>query len=250
MASVSGQPAPLSGAGLGIASMALALGTFMQVLDTTIANVAMPHMQAQLSATLEQVAWVLTSYILASAVATPVTGSIETLIGRRNLFVICVAGFTIASTMCGAAPTLTAMVASRVLQGLFGAMLMPLSQAVLLDIYPPEGRAKAITIWSIGTMIGPIFGPVVGGWLTESINWRWIFYINVPIGILCTAWLWLLLDPGRAAEPHSAPMPQRDSLTALRGSVAMDVLARRLAHIEHAARKVARLAARPVIEDI
>jgi len=174
------------------------IATMMQVLDSSIANVALPHMQAALNANLESVAWVLTSYILASAVATPVTGSIETLIGRRNLFVIAVAGFTLASMMCGAAPTLPAMVTSRVLQGLFGAMLMPLSQAVLLDIYPPEGRAKAITIWSIGTMIGPIFGPVVGGWLTESFNWRWIFYINVPIGIVCTAGLWLLLDPARA----------------------------------------------------
>ena len=171
--------------------------TLMQVLDSTIANVALPHMQAALNANLESVAWVLTSYILASAVATPVTGSIETLIGRRNLFVICVAGFTVASTMCGAAPTLGAMVFSRVLQGLFGAMLMPLSQAVMLDIYPPEGRAKAMTIWSIGTMIGPIFGPVVGGWLTEAFHWRWIFYINVPIGIVCTVGLWLMLDPAR-----------------------------------------------------
>ena len=174
------------------------IATMMQVLDSTIANVALPHMQAALNANLESVAWVLTSYILASAVMTPVTGSIETLIGRRNLFVLCTGGFTVASALCGAAPTLTAMVASRVLQGVFGAMLMPLSQAVLLDIYPPEGRAKAITIWSIGTMIGPIFGPVVGGWITDSFNWRWIFYINVPIGILCTIGLWLLLDPGRS----------------------------------------------------
>lgn len=171
--------------------------TMMQVLDSSIANVALPNMQAALNANLESVTWVLTSYILASAVMTPVTGSLETLIGRRNLFVLCSGGFTIASMMCGAAPTLAAMVGARVLQGLFGAMLMPLSQAVLLDIYPPEGRAKAITIWSIGTMIGPIFGPVVGGWLTEAFHWRWIFYINVPIGIPCTIGLWLLLDPGR-----------------------------------------------------
>jgi DHA2 family multidrug resistance protein len=169
----------------------------MQVLDTTIANVALPHMQAALSATLESVTWVLTSYILASAVATPLTGWLEVTVGRRALFTIAVGGFTLASAMCGAAPTLTAMVASRALQGLFGALLLPLSQATMLDIYPPEQRAQAITIWSMGSMIGPISGPVLGGIITESFNWRWIFYVNVPLGLICTVALWFMLEPGK-----------------------------------------------------
>jgi len=173
--------------------------TLMQVLDTTIANVALPHMQATLSATQEQVAWVLTSYILASAVATPLTGWLENRLGRRAVFTIAVGGFTIASALCGGAPTLTAMVAARALQGLFGALLLPLSQAAMLDIYPVEKRATAITIWSMGSMIGPISGPVLGGIITESFNWRWIFYVNVPFGIACTVALWLMLEPGKAA---------------------------------------------------
>ena len=179
-------------------TVAVMTATMMQVLDTTIANVAMPHMQAQLSATLEQVAWVLTSYILASAVATPLTGWIEDRIGRRALFTICVGGFTISSALCGAAPTLSFMVAARVAQGLFGALLMPLSQAVVIDIYPPEKRAQAIGVWSMTTMIGPIMGPILGGWLTDALNWRWVFYINVPLGIPCTIGLWLFLPAGKA----------------------------------------------------
>jgi DHA2 family multidrug resistance protein len=179
-------------------TFAVMIATMMQVLDTTIANVAMPHMQAALSATREQVAWVLTSYILASAVATPLTGWVEDRIGRRTLFTLCVGGFTLSSALCGAAPTLTFMVAARVAQGLFGALLMPLSQAVVLDIYPLEKRAQAIGVWSMTTMIGPIMGPILGGWLTDALNWRWVFYINVPFGILCTAALWLLLPAGKA----------------------------------------------------
>ena len=189
-------PSPLRRLVLSIFVMS---ATLMQVLDTTIANVALPHMQATLSATQEQVAWVLTSYILASAVATPLTGWLENRLGRRAVFTIAVGGFTIASALCGGAPTLTAMVAARALQGLFGALLLPLSQAAMLDIYPVEKRATAITIWSMGSMIGPISGPVLGGIITESFNWRWIFYVNVPFGIACTVALWLMLEPGKAA---------------------------------------------------
>ena len=187
-------PSPLRRLVLSIFVMS---ATLMQVLDTTIANVALPHMQATLSATQEQVAWVLTSYILASAVATPLTGWLENRLGRRLVFTLAVGGFTVASAMCGAAPTLTAMVAARALQGLFGALLLPLSQAAMLDIYPVEKRAQAITIWSMGSMIGPISGPVLGGLITESFNWRWIFYVNVPFGIACTVALWLMLEPGK-----------------------------------------------------
>ena len=173
------------------------LGTFMQVLDTSIANVCLPHMQAQLNATPESVTWVLTSYILAAAVATPLTGTLENWLGRRAVFTGAVGGFTLASAMCGAAPTLGTMVIARVLQGLFGALLLPLAQAVMIDSYPAEKRARAIMLWSMATMIAPIVGPVIGGIITENMSWRWVFYINIPVGIFCTIALWLLVAPGR-----------------------------------------------------
>jgi MFS transporter, DHA2 family, multidrug resistance protein len=157
--------------------------SLMQVLDTTIANVALPHMQATLSATQDSISWVLTSYIVASAIATPVTGWLEGRIGRRALFLTAVIGFTLSSMACGLAPTLPAMVAARLFQGIFGAFISPLSQAIMLDTYPREKQPLAMTIWGMGIMIGPILGPVVGGYLTESFNWRWVFFINVPIGI-------------------------------------------------------------------
>ena len=192
------EPTPMSAGRRLIVTVGVMVATLMQVLDTTIANVAMPHMQATLSATQESVAWVLTSYILASAIATPLAGWLDDRLGRRTLFTICAGGFTIASALCGAAPSLTAMVAARVLQGLFGAMLMPLSQAVLLDVYPVEKRAQAITLWSMTTMLGPIMGPILGGVITQSFNWRWVFYVNIPFGLFATVVLWLLLPSGRS----------------------------------------------------
>jgi DHA2 family multidrug resistance protein len=174
------------------------VATLMQVLDTSIANIALPHMQAALNATQESVTWVLTSYMLAMAVMTPLTGTLDNLFGRRNLFTICVGGFTVASAVCGAAPNLTTMVIARVCQGIFGSLLLPLSQTVLLDVYPPEQRTKAMTIWSTGSMIGPVSGPFVGGMITENFNWRWVFYVNIPFGIICTVALWLLLNPSRS----------------------------------------------------
>jgi DHA2 family multidrug resistance protein len=160
------------------------LATIMQALDTTIANVALPYMQGSLSATVDQINWVLTSYIVAAAIATPVTGFLEQRLGRKRLFLIAVAGFTAASVLCGIAGSLPEMVAFRLLQGLFGASLVPLSQAVLLDSYPKEKHGSAMAMWGMGVMVGPILGPTLGGWLTEAYNWRWVFYINVPIGIV------------------------------------------------------------------
>jgi DHA2 family multidrug resistance protein len=160
------------------------LATIMQALDTTIANVALPYMQGSLSATVDQINWVLTSYIVAAAIATPVTGFLESRLGRKRLFLIAVAGFTGASVLCGLAQTLPEMVMFRLIQGLFGASLVPLSQAVLLDSYPKEKHGQAMAMWGVGVMVGPILGPTLGGWLTEVYNWRWVFYINVPIGIL------------------------------------------------------------------
>ena len=167
--------------------------TIMQILDSTIANVALPHMQATLSATTDTITWVLTSYIVASAVAIPMTGWLADRIGSRKLFLASVVGFVAASMLCGLASTLPEMVAFRVLQGIAAAFMNPLSQTVMMDINPPSKQAAAMSIWGMGVMVGPILGPVIGGWLTENYNWRWVFYVNVPIGIACFAVLWALL---------------------------------------------------------
>ncbi len=170
------------------------LATIMQALDTTIANVAVPYMQASLNASLDQVNWVLTSYIVAAAIMTPPTGWLARRFGRKELFIVAVSGFTVASILCGMAQSLEQMVAFRLLQGMFGAPLVPLSQAVLLDIYPRERHGEAMAIWGIGVMVGPILGPTLGGWLTENYHWRWVFYINLPIGILTLLGLFAFLD--------------------------------------------------------
>ena len=170
--------------------------TMIVILDTTIANVALPHMQASLSATPESVSWVLTSYILASAVALPVTGYMSDRFGRRTVFTGAIVGFTLASMVCGAAATLPLMVAARVAQGLCGACLAPMSQAIMYDINPPEKHVQAMTIWGMVIMVGPISGPVLGGWITDNFDWRWVFYINVPIGICAALGSWALLSDG------------------------------------------------------
>ena len=169
----------------------------MQILDTTIANVALPHMQTSLDATRESVTWVLTSYIVATAIALPATGWLSERLGSRNLFLLAVGGFVIASMLCGTAVNLEEMVIFRVAQGICAAFINPLSQTAMLDINPPKRAAKAMSIWGMGVMVGPIMGPVIGGWLTESYNWRWCFYVNVPIGAVTFAILWFLL-PSRA----------------------------------------------------
>ncbi len=176
--------------------------TLIVILDTTIANVALPHMQASLGANPETIAWVLTSYILATAIAMPTTGWLSARVGRRTLFVVAILGFTAASALCGVASSLTAMVGFRFAQGLFGAFLAPMSQAVMYDINPPERHAQAMTIWGMVVMVGPILGPVLGGWLTDNFNWRWVFFINVPIGLVAAVGAWALLDDaGRERRP-------------------------------------------------
>jgi DHA2 family multidrug resistance protein len=169
------------------------IATLMQALDTTIANVALPYMQGSLSATLDQITWVLTSYIVAAAIMTAPVGWLAARFGRKNLFVLCLVGFTGASMLCGIAQSLPQMVAFRLLQGMFGAALVPLSQAVMLDIYPPEQRGSAMAIWGVGVMIGPILGPTLGGYLTDVYNWRWVFFINLPFGVLAVAGLALFM---------------------------------------------------------
>jgi len=168
-------------------TLSVMLATIIQVLDTTIANVALPHMRGTMSATQDQISWVLTSYIVASAIAMPLTGFVAARIGRKRLFLYSVLGFTLASVLCGAAQSLEQIILFRILQGIFGASLVPLSQSVLLDTYPTEQHGSAMAMWGMGVMVGPILGPSLGGWLTEYYNWRWVFYINVPFGIM--AWL-------------------------------------------------------------
>lgn len=166
-----------------VAQVAIMSATILVVLDQTIAAVALPHMQTALGATSDTVTWVLTSYMLASAVATPVTGWLAGRIGRRRLFIAAIFGFTLSSMACGIAVSLPMMVAARLVQGFFGAFLLPMSQSLVYDMNPPSKQMRAVTIWGLGAMVGPIAGPVVGGYLTEALNWRWVFFVNVPIGI-------------------------------------------------------------------
>lgn len=174
-------------------TVAIMLATVMQVLDTTIANVALPSMQGSLGAAQDSITWVLTSYIVASAIMTPMTGWLTDRIGLKPLFLISIVGFTVASMLCGTAGSLTEMVIWRLAQGIFGAALAPLSQTVLLNINPSERHGQAMAMWGAGVMVGPVIGPTLGGWLTETLNWRWVFYINVPVGIIAflgiLAWL-------------------------------------------------------------
>lgn len=174
----------------------------MQILDTTIANVALPHMTAALGATADTITWVLTSYIVATAIALPATGWLSDRLGSRNLFLIAVAGFVLASALCGTSVNLGEMVVFRALQGIFAAFINPLSQTAMIDINPKERQAQAMSVWGMGVMVGPILGPVLGGYLTDNFNWRWVFYVNVPVGALTFAVLWFLL-PSRPKAARS-----------------------------------------------
>ena len=169
-----------------IVTIAVMMAVLLQVLDTTIANVALPHMQASLSATQDTINWVLTSYIVASAIALPIAGWMADKVGRKRLLVISVIGFTATSVLCASAVSLTEMVIFRAAQGICGAFLIPLAQATLFDINPREKHGQAMALFGGGIMIGPILGPVLGGWLTDSYNWRWVFLVNLPVGVICT----------------------------------------------------------------
>src|ERR1700684_3358578 len=165
-------------------TLCVILATLMQALDTTIANVALPYMQGSVSASQDEIAWVLTSYIVAAAIMTPPTGYLTNRFGLKRLFLISVAGFTFSSVLCGLAQSLVQIVLFRILQGLFGAALVPLSQTVLMNINTKERQGSAMALWGVAVMAGPVLGPVLGGWLTEAYSWRFVFYINLPIGIL------------------------------------------------------------------
>jgi len=175
-------------------------GTLMQALDTTIANVALPYMQGSLSASRDQITWVLTSYIVAAAVMTAPVGWLAARFGKKNVLLVSMIGFTVTSMMCGAATSLSEMVLFRLLQGVFGAALAPLSQAVMIDMYPIEKRGQVMAIWGVGVMLGPILGPTLGGYLTDAYSWRWVFYVNAPFGIAASLGLWLVFkDTARNA---------------------------------------------------
>ena len=168
-------------------TVSIMLATLMQTLDSTIANVALPHMQGSLSASQDEITWVLTSYIVAAAIATPLTGWLSDRLTVKRLLTLSIVGFTVASALCGLSETVAQIVVSRLLQGVFGAALVPLSQSILLDVNPREKQGQAMAVWGMGVMVGPIIGPTLGGWLTESYSWRWVFFINLPIGMLALA---------------------------------------------------------------
>ncbi len=177
------------------------LAAIMVTVDVTIANVALPHMQSSLSASQDQVLWVLTSYLVAGAIATPLSGWLASRFGRKMVMTFSVAGFTLASALCGAANDLATIVLARLLQGACGAALIPLSQAILLDINPPENYAKAMGIFGAAAMAGPVIGPTLGGWLTDSLSWRWVFFVNVPFGILSFLGILAFVPGGREQRP-------------------------------------------------
>jgi len=174
--------------------------TIMQALDTTIANVALPYMQGSLSASQDQISWVLTSYIVAAAVMTAPVGWLADRFGRKKLFLVCVGGFTVASLLCAISQNIEQIVAFRLLQGMCGAALVPLSQSVMLDAYPIEQRGQAMGIWGVGIMLGPIMGPTLGGWLTENYSWHWVFLVNLPVGVLTVFGLLVFMDETRRHE--------------------------------------------------
>ncbi|MBV9887108.1 MAG: DHA2 family efflux MFS transporter permease subunit [Acidobacteria bacterium] len=166
-----------------IIAIAVMLSTFMEVLDTTVVNVSLPHIAGSLSATVDEATWTLTSYLVSNAIILPLTGWLSNYFGRKRMLMMSVTGFTISSFLCGLAPSLPFLIVCRVIQGACGGGLQPISQAVLLESFPPQDRGKAMGFWGLGIVVAPLLGPVLGGWLTDSYSWRWVFYINVPIGI-------------------------------------------------------------------
>lgn len=177
-----------------IVMVCVMMATLMQTLDTTIVNVALPYIQGALAASLDEITWTLTAYIVAAAIMTPPIGWLTARFGRKRVFLVSVAGFTISSMLCGASESLAEIVIFRAVQGVFGASIVPLSQSTVLDIFPPAQRGEAISIWVLGVVVGPVLGPTLGGYITDLYNWRWVFYLNVPVGLLTFAGLWFFLE--------------------------------------------------------
>src|SRR5450631_2430713 len=194
MPTMAAAPVAVPGLRRNMVTICAMTATIMQALDTTIANVALPYMQGTLSASQDQINWVLTSYIVAAAIMTAPVGWVANRFGRKRIFIICSGGFTIASVLCGLAQDINQMVLFRLLQGVFGAALVPLSQAVMLDSYALHERAKAMSIWGMGVMMGPIMGPSLGAWLTETYSWHWVFFVNLPFGIFTVLGLLVFMD--------------------------------------------------------
>jgi DHA2 family multidrug resistance protein len=194
MSTAAAAPVAVPGLRRNMVTICAMTATIMQALDTTIANVALPYMQGSLSASQDQINWVLTSYIVAAAIMTAPVGWIANRFGRKRIFILCSGGFTIASVLCGLAQDINQMVLFRLLQGVFGAALVPLSQAVMLDSYALHERAKAMAIWGMGVMMGPIMGPSLGAWLTETYSWHWVFFVNLPFGIFTVLGLLVFMD--------------------------------------------------------
>ena len=166
-----------------IVATSVMFATFMEVLDTTVVNVSLPHIAGSLSATVDEATWALTSYLVANAIVLPITGWLANYFGRKRLLIAAVTGFTTASFFCGLAPSLPILILFRIVQGATGGALQPISQAVMLEAFSPEERGKAMAFWGLGVVVAPMLGPVLGGWLTDNYSWRWVFYINLPVGI-------------------------------------------------------------------
>jgi DHA2 family multidrug resistance protein len=206
----------------GMITMSIMLANIMQGVDNTILNVALPHIQGSLSASLDQIAWALTSYIVCAAIMMPLTGWLAGRFGIKYIFLVSVIGFTLASALCGAAGSLGELVFFRALQGVAGAGLIPLSQATLLQINPPQRHGHAMAVFGIGTIMGPIMGPALGGWVTEDFSWRWIFFINLPVGVLCT--LGILIFIRHTRNVHREPFDFVGFLTLSLGVGALQLM--------------------------
>ena len=175
-------------------AIAVMAGTFMEVLDTSIANVALPNIGGSLAATTEESTWMVTSYLVANAIVLPLTGWISATFGRKNFLMVCIAAFTVASGLSGAAQSLSQLIFFRILQGLGGGAMQPVAQAILFESFPPAKRGSAMAFYGMGVVVAPILGPIIGGWLTDNYSWRWAFYINLPVGFLALAMVWLIIE--------------------------------------------------------
>ncbi|MBE9560568.1 MAG: DHA2 family efflux MFS transporter permease subunit, partial [Proteobacteria bacterium] len=184
----------ISTARLWLLSITLVLASFMVVVDMTIANVALPHMMGTLGATSEQITWVLTSYTIAEAIFIPLTAYFATRLGERTLLLVSVSGFVICSALCGQADSLDSMIVYRIVQGMMGASIIPLTQSLMVRYFPKDKKDLAMAIWGIGIMMGPVVGPTLGGYITTYSDWRWIFYVNVPVGLCALALIWWLIE--------------------------------------------------------
>jgi len=197
-----------------IIGVVVSLAAFMEVLDSSIANVALPHIAGNLGASNDESTWVLTSYLVANAIVLPISGFMVSLFGRKRFFMAAIAFFTVSSFLCGIAPSLALLLLFRIMQGAFGGGLQPMAQAILADTFPPEKRGLAFALYGVTAVVGPVVGPTLGGWITDNYSWRWIFYINVPVGILALLLVQLLVED----PPYLARMKREWRSSTMSGS--------------------------------